>query len=234
MITGQAAFVFEFTSSTEREKSKGPNSPQRLSDVDRNSSHTQTHRFLHREERRNALPRDRGSFHHNLSQKSCLSNRCCNIRPLSHAMSSNFFLTRSTSSLKALREKTASLEHEVQRLDICHAAQCDAVDGCTSWQPLAQGGIQILGTAGTAVVSRLPRNATFRERRKWQKAVDGNRALLQHHHQPMQSAEDKLANLMREVQEKHQFLDKFTDSIWTHREDALTRVKCTVQTICDT
>ena len=76
-------------------------------------------------------------------------------------------------------------------------------------------------------------HATSRDRRKWQIAVDENKALLLHHHQLVRTAKDKLDNLMCEVQRSNQFL---TSSlvISGHREDVETRVKWTVQKIRDT
>ena len=53
----------------------------------------------------------------------------------------------------------------------------------------------------TALLALAP-SATSRERREWQKVVDENKALLLHHRQLVQIAKEKLAYLMREVQEK--------------------------------
>ena len=53
----------------------------------------------------------------------------------------------------------------------------------------------------TALLALAP-PATSRGRREWQKVVDENKALLMHHLQLVQIAKEKLAYLMREVQEK--------------------------------
>ena len=43
-----------------------------------------------------------------------------------------------------------------------------------------------------------------RERREWQRVVDENKVLIPHHRQVVQTTKEKLANLMREVQEKRE------------------------------
>ena len=125
-----AAFVFEFTSSTEREKSKGPNSPQRLS-VLIGTAATRW-QIVSCTERKGA------THSHGIEVASITT---CRRRAVWATVAATYvhLVTRwvATSSWQealprsrwSVAWNTASLEHEVQRLAICHAAQCDALDG---------------------------------------------------------------------------------------------------------
>ena len=56
-----------------------------------------------------------------------------------------------------------------------------------------------------AILERAPRAAS-RNRCEWQKVVDEDNALILHHRQVVQTTKEKLASLMREMQEKRHML----------------------------
>ena len=55
-----------------------------------------------------------------------------------------------------------------------------------------------------AALLELAPRAASRNRREWQKVVDENNALILHHRQLVQTTKEKLASLMREMQEKRE------------------------------